>query len=173
MAAALLVPTAGQCLRVAGPLVLVLGTVWFWRHGELFLERLFPHWEWERNLGWLNLRADRQAERLLRFCTHLLHLALLGALVGILFLSWSLGQPQDTDSAIGLFSLGAVWLYLIACYGFWIYYFVAILAPRVRDEYEAAELARYRKENPELEKENRAGDRFNVTVWEPTRPRRF
>ena len=171
--AALLVPTAGQCVQIGGPIVLVLGTIWFWRNGEFLLARLFPNWEWERTLGWLNLRANRQAERILRVLTHLLHAALLLALAGILALSWSLGQPVDTDSVIGVFSLVGVWILLIGCYGFWFYYFTAILAPRVRDEYEAAELERYRLENPELEKENRAGDRFNVTVWESTRPRRF
>ncbi len=173
MAAALLVPTAGECLQVGGPLVLVLGTLWFWRNGDLLLARLFPEWEWERKLGWLNLRANRRAEGILRILTHLLHVALLLALVGILVLSRSLGQPQDTDSVIGLLSIAGVWMYLIAGYGFWIYYFTCILAPRVRDEYEAEELARYRLENSEIEKEHRAGDRFNVTVWEPTRPRRF
>jgi hypothetical protein len=173
MAAALLVPTAGQCLQIGGPIVLVLGTIWFWRNGDLLLERLFPNWEWERQLGWLNLRANRQADRILRALTHLLHGALLIALIGILALSSFLGRPLDTDSAITLFSIFGVWVYLIACYGFWIYYFAAILAPRVRDEYEAAELARYRRENPEVDDLPSPAERLNVTVWDSSRPRRF
>jgi hypothetical protein len=171
--AALLIPTAGQCLQLGGPLLIALGTIWFWRNGDVVLARLFPKWEWERQLGWLNLRANRNAERILRVVTHLLHLALLLALVGILALSWRLGQPLDTDSYGGMFSIAGAWIYLIASYGFWIYYFVSILGPRVRDEYETAELERYRLENPEIAPESKTGDRLNVTIWNSSRPRRF
>jgi len=171
--AALLIPTAGQCLQLAGPLLIAIGAIWFWRHGDVVLARLFPQWEWERKLGWLNLRANRQAERILRALTHGLHLALLLALVGILLLSWSLGQPPDTDTLGGILGLAGEWIYLIACYGFWIYYFTAVLYPRVRDEYEAAELERYRLENPELDSTRKSGDRLNITVWDSSRPRRF
>ena len=171
--AALLVPTAAQCLQVFGPLVLVFGIVWFWRNAEVFLAQLFPRWEWERTLGWLNLRANRRAERILRVFTHLLHTALLLVLIGILVLSRELGQPWDTDSYAGMFSLVAVWIYLITCYGFWVYYFAAVLAPRIREEFEAAELQRYRLENPEHVEMPKAGDRFQVTVWDASHPRRF
>jgi hypothetical protein len=170
--AALLVPTASQCLRLAGPLLALFGVIWFWRYGDEVLARLFPHWEWERKLGWLNVKANRHVERILRMFTHLLHVTLLAALVGILGFSWLLGQPQDTDTYLGIFSRGFQWINLMACYMIWVYYFLVILGPRMRDEFELEELTRYRVEHPDTERE-RVKERMKISVWDSTRPRRF
>jgi hypothetical protein len=151
----------------------ILGAIWFWRNGEAVITRLFPHLEFERGLGWLNQRSTRRAERILCGLTHLLHVALLVALAGILALSWNLGQPVDADNARDLLALAGEGLYLIVCCGLWIYYFAAILAPRLRAEYEAAELARYRAENPEEPTRPKRVDRLGITLWELTPPRRF
>jgi hypothetical protein len=170
---ALLVPSASQCLAFAGPFLAVGGLVWFWRHGDLLIARLFPQLKWERELGWLNLRAHRRAERILRGLTHVMHLVLLGALAGILGLAWLLGQPHDMDTLPGAFSIPFEFVYLLLFLGIWIYYFVSILGPRVRAEFEEGELRRWRLENPEAGPERRRPkDRLQVSLWETDRPRR-
>ena len=171
--AALLIPTASQCARVAWPLVLFGFAIWFWRHGDLLLARLFPHWGWEKDLGWLNIKANRHAERILRGITHLLHLALLVALAGILFLSWSFAQPRDPNDTINNLVLFIEWFYLFACYGAWIYYLAVVLYPRLRDEFEAEELVRYRLEHPDPMEEEKARMRDKIAAQALNRPRRF
>jgi hypothetical protein len=172
---ALLVPSISQCLALAGPFLAVGAIIWFWRHGDAVIARLFPHLKWESELGWLNLRAHRRADRIMRGLTHLLHLVLLGALAGILGLSWMLGQPHDMDSVSGAFSIPFEFVDLMLFLGMWIVYFSYALAPRLRAEYEEAELRRYRLENPEVEEERRqsANDRLKISLWETDRPRRF
>ena len=174
MLAALLVPNASQCIAIGGPVLAIIGLVWFWHHGDAVIARLFPQLKWERELGWLNLRAHRRADRIMRGLTHVLHTLLLGALVGLLGFAWLLGQPHDTDSAIGLFSIPFEFIYLVFFLGIWIVYFVYLLAPRIRAEYEDQELKRWRAEHPEEvpEMRKRAG-RFDVSVWDAGRPRRF
>ena len=169
----LLIPTASQCVRVAWPLVLFGVALWFWRNGDTVIERLFPHWRWEKELGWLNIKGNRQAESILRGFTHLLHLGLLVALAAILFFSWTFGQPHDTDDKLILITLFVEWFYMFACYGVWIYYLAVVLYPRIRDEFDAEELDRYRIEHPDLEEAKIAADRLKISLWESKRPRRF
>ena len=171
--AALLIPTAGQCCRAAWPLVLLASAIWFWRHGDAIAARLVRNREWQIQLGWLDLKTDRIAGQILAAFTHLLHLSLLVALIGILYLSWVFGQPQDMSDQLTAIALFVEWTYLFASYGIWIYYLGFMLYPRVRDEFEAAELARYRLEHPDLEKQKITDERLKVSLWDSGRPRRF
>ena len=170
---ALLVPSAAQCLAFGGPIVSLAGLFWFWRHGDEWIARLFPHLQWKRELGWLNLSADRRADRIMRGLTHALHVGLLAALIGILGFAWLLGQPHDTDSTLGLFSIPFQFIYLPLFLGIWIVYFTYLLGPRVRAEFEEGELRRYREENPDEEPKGKSADRLKITVWNSSRPRRF
>jgi hypothetical protein len=165
---ALLIPSANQCLAIAGPLVSVGVVIWLLRHGDRTIARLFPHWEWERELGWLNLKANRRAEAVLRGLRHLGHTFLLLTLGAILGLSWLAGQPHDMDAAEGVFAYALELIYLGVCLGIWIYYFVAILAPRIVAEHEEEELQRYRAEHPD-DDEPRTPSPRNITVWDTTR----
>jgi hypothetical protein len=171
---ALLVPSVSQCLALAGPILSVVGIIWFWRHGDAVIARLFPSLKWERELGWLNLRAHRRADQIMRGLTHVLHLVLLGALAGILGLSWMIGQPHDMDTVAGAFSIPFEFIDLTLFLGIWIVYFAYALAPRLRAEYEEAELRRFRAENPNVEEEWREDpkDRLKISLWETDRPQR-
>jgi hypothetical protein len=169
---AILVPSASQCLAFAGPLLAVGGIIWFWRHGDVLISRLFPQLKWERELGWLNLTAQRRAERILRGLSHVLHAGLLGALIGILGFAWLFGQPHDTDTITGAFSIPFEFIYLALFLGMWIYYFTSMLGPRVRAEFEEEELRRWRRENPDTERERKPKDRLQISLWETERPRR-
>jgi hypothetical protein len=146
------------------------------RNGNRVIDQLFPQLEWERKLGWLNARADRRANQILRVLQHLLHLFLLVMLVGVLTFAWLVGHP-DTDTSLGLFTLAGSYVYLGVCLSPWIYYFVVVLGPRLQAEFEEQELARYRAENPDVDEEVRktraSAPSSRITIWESTRPRRF
>jgi hypothetical protein len=168
---ALLIPSAGQCLAVAMPVASVCAVLWFLRHGDGLIAQLFPHWEWERKLGWLNAKANRRAEVILRGMRHLGHAFLLLMLVGILGLSWLAGQPHDMDTVDGIFLYAVELVYIIVCLIPWIYYFVAMLGPRIAAEYEEEELMRYRAEHPEDDEPRESAPR-NITVWDTPRSSR-
>lgn len=176
MAMALLVPSASQCWSMAGPMVAVAAVIWTVRNSSRIIETLFPQLEWERRLGWLNARADRRANQILRVVRHLLHLFLLVMLVGVLTFAWLAGHP-DTDTSLGLFTLVGTYVYMGVCLSPWIYYFMLVLGPRLQAEFEEQELARYRAENPEIDEEFRKSrastNPAGITIWESTRPRRF
>jgi hypothetical protein len=169
----LLVPSAGQCWNFAGPILAVVGVIWFIRHGDRVIDRLFPHLEWERKLGWLNASADRRVKLILRGLQHLLHVFLLLALAGVLALSWLVGS-SDTNTQLGVLTLADEYAYIGVCLSPWIYYFVVVLGPRLQAEFEEQELARYRAENPEVDHEKqRDADPSRITVWQSARPRRY
>jgi hypothetical protein len=171
---ALFIPTAGQCFAVVAPVASVWGTIWFLRHGDRVIAQLFPHWQWERELGWLNLRANRRAETVLRGLRHLMHAFLLLALAGILGLSWLVGQRLEMETGPGMFALALELIYIGVGLSVWIFYFAAVLAPRLRDEYEEEELQRYRAEHPEKDDAPRSPPSSRITMWESPRPsRRF
>jgi len=173
---ALLVPSASQCWSIIGPIVAVIVVIWLMRNSTRIVETLFPQLEWERKLGWLNARADRRANQVLRGLQHLLHLFLLVMLAGELTFAWLAGNP-DTDSSVGLFTLAGTYVYMGVCLSPWIYYFVVVLGPRLQAEFEEQELARYRAENPEMDEKFRkprgSANPGGITIWEATRPRRF
>jgi hypothetical protein len=166
----LLIPTAGQCLAIVAPVASVCSIIWFARYGDRVIESVFPHWEWERKLGWLNFKANRRAAFMLRGVRHLVHAFLLLALVGLLNFSYCLGQPQDLDTVPGFITFTFQGIDLIACLAPWIYYLFFVLAPRVTAEYEEEELMRYRAENPEDDSESASGPPpKHITVWGATR----
>jgi hypothetical protein len=163
---ALFVPSPAQCLAVAGPVASVLGFIWLVRHGEELIEAIFPHWEWERRLGWLNLRAHRRADAALRWMRHFVHAGLLLALVGIISNAAAFGDGGEGDSLSAGTSLIHLAV-LAACLAVWIVYLATILAPRVREEYEREELERFRRENPEPAEEEKDVRRTGgITIWD-------
>lgn len=50
---------------------------------DRIINRLFPDLEWEKSLGWLNIRAERRANTALRWLGYAIYLLLGGALYGI------------------------------------------------------------------------------------------
>jgi hypothetical protein len=165
---ALLIPSPGQCLTIAAPVASIAAIIWFSRHGDRVIARLFPHWEWERRLGWLNARANRRAETVLRGLRHLGHTFLLFDLAAILGLSWFVGGPHDMDSGASVFTYVLEMVYLGVCLIPWIYYFVVILGPRIRAEFEEEELQRYRAEHPEDDGASETARPRSITVWDST-----
>jgi hypothetical protein len=165
---ALFAPSAMQCVAIAGPVGSVFGLIWLVRHGHEWVAAIFPHWEWERELGWLNLRAHRRADRIFRWVRYVVHAGLLLALGGIIWNAFIFGSFDEWDDpgAVGILLIHLSML--IACLAVWIVYLVTILAPRLREEYEREELERFRKENPDGAKESdfRRRGAGGITIWE-------
>ena len=146
------VPSAEECVWIAGPILGVLLVRWAWLSLDQIIAWLFPNWEFEQRLGWLNLRAQKRAATFLRWLTHLLHALLAVALYGILWAAEGLGTMTPSDPltvASGLSRLPV----LLFSLGFWVVYLRFELIPRLRHEYEEEELQRYRAEHPEIEAE--------------------
>jgi hypothetical protein len=166
---ALFVPSAAQCLTLAGPMAGIFGLVWLARHGQELVEGLFPHWRWERQLGWLNLRAHRRAESALRWIGHFVHAGLAVTLLGIVWNAYLVGEFNRWDDTV---SVGFLLLHLsilLACLAICIVYLATILAPKIRNEYEREELERFRRENPDQKETKQDVHRSvtgGITIWE-------
>ncbi len=58
------IPDAGQCIDWAAPFLVLAAAVCVLRRMDLIIDHLFPHWDWEKRLGWLNITAHRRAEQI-------------------------------------------------------------------------------------------------------------
>ena len=175
--AVLAMPTTRELLLVAAPVAAYLAFRWLLDHLDEILARLFPHWAWEKSLGWLNLTAYRRADTALRWIGYavdaVLALALLGIAWGAQGVSEILG-PDRAAVADGFTRLPAL---LIGC-GLWALYLASALLPALRERHEAEELQRYRAENPLPEEQDkrpvrprRGKSAPTLTIWD-TPPRR-
>ena len=149
------IPTAAECAWILGPVLALLAARWVWSHLDGVVERLFPHWEFEKRMGWLNLRAQRRAESVFRVLTYLLQALLALALYGILWAAEGFGAmtPADPLTVADAFTRLPV---LLASLGLWLVYLGWELIPKLRRAYEEEELERFRAENPDLEEETRS-----------------
>ena len=151
--AEIFIPTAWECLLVASPF-LVLGAMWLLvRLVEQLIARLFPHWEWEKRLGWLNIRVERRAATVLRWMGYAVYAALAVALYGIVWAAPALGNLLQWDNpALVAEGAGQVPVLLI-CLGVWLVYLGCELIPKLRNQYEREELEKFRAAQAELEQE--------------------
>jgi hypothetical protein len=146
------IPTAGDCLRVLGPIGGLFFLNWLFHNSDAIIHRLFPHLEWERELGWLNIRAERRAATFIRLAGYVFYGLLCAALYGIV---WSatvlrdLPQWRDPDALRELTGALSV---LVICGWVWMVYLAGHLIPKLKREYEEEELARFRAELAELER---------------------
>jgi hypothetical protein len=169
--AAIGVPTAGQCLRVLAPFAALLLLRWILRHIDGAIRHLFPHLEWQRQLGWLNIRAERRAAAFLRSIAYLTYFFLALALYGIVWAADGLSRlPQWRDPEV-LLSIQLPVL-LISCL-LWAIYLAGHLLPKLRRDYEHEELERFRAQFAESEEEESSGPRTAQIGWKLSRrPRR-
>jgi hypothetical protein len=169
--AVLFVPSAGQCLALLAPVAAWFLLRWIFRGIDQVIHRLFPSLAWERQLGWLNIRAERQAAIVLRWIGYLVQAALAAALYGI---AWGaegfrlLGRWSDPDA---LSEIDLRLPVFFCCLGLWLLYLGAELFPRLRREYEQEELTAFRAEWRELNEEERPHSRLASPVQAPVVPR--
>jgi hypothetical protein len=149
--AALGIPSAGQCLAFVAPFLGLLAAYWLVGHTDHFIRRFLPSLEWQRQLGWFNIRAERRAAAVLRWLGYAVYASLALALLGIL---WSvqvfpaIDRWNDPPTLVRLATHLPV---LLVSLGLWIYYLGWELLPKLRHAYETEQLAQFRAEQPALQ----------------------
>src|SRR5260221_1795792 len=116
------IPSAWQCLVFAAPLLVVAALWWLIERADQTVNHLFPEWEWEKRLGWLNLQAHRRADLVLRWLGYVVYAVLAVALYGIVWAAPVLGNLQQWDDP-ALMAKGAAQVsVLFICLGLWLGY---------------------------------------------------
>ena len=136
-----------------GPVLAVLALWWLIERTDRIINYLFPHLEWEKSLGWLNIKAERRAKAALRWIGYAFYLLLAGLLYAIVriadaFPPLSEWSNPDVQGDL-LLEIPA----LVVCLGIWLFYLGGVLRPRLRAEWEEAGLKKFRAQVEELEKE--------------------
>ena len=163
--AAIGIPNAWQCLVVASPFLFIAAVKWLVGITDVFIKQLFPYWEWEKQLGWLNIRAHRRAELFWRWFGYFIYATLALALYGIVWASSALSNPAAWSDPNLVPDLMAKVATLLVCLGYWLVYLGCELLPKLRRQYEDEELQRYRVEMAarEEESETRPASRHGAT----------
>jgi len=144
---------AWKFLVFAAPFLAVCALWWIVNRTEQIINYLFPHLEWERSLGWLNIRAERRAATALRWIGYGVYVLLAAALLGIVWGAEGVNElPAWPDPWIigDVMIRGAV---LAICLGAWVFYLGAWLVPKLRTQREEAALRRFRAEMVETDRE--------------------
>lgn len=170
--ATIAIPDVWTCLAFASPFLAGVAVWWLLRRIDQILNHLFPHWEWEKQLGWLNIRDERRADTILRWINHGLHALLAGALYGIV---WGVQAVPSVDNWADALVMGRLALrgpVLLFCLGFWLIYLGCALIPKLRAQYEKEELEKFRAEAQETEdeREKNISSRMRSTMSHPRMP---
>jgi hypothetical protein len=120
---------------------------------DRIIHRLFPDLEWEKSLGWLNIRAERRANLAMRWLGYAVYIVLGGALYGIAWAAVGLQGLADVTDPLQATDLAMRLPVLLMGLGAWILYFGSWLIPKIRAEREEAGLKRFRAEMEEAERE--------------------
>lgn len=151
-----------KCLVFAAPFLAVAAAGWLVNQTDRIINSFFPHLEWEKSLGWLNIRAERRANTALRWLGYALYVVLAAALLGII---WAAEGLQNLASWSDPWVMGDLVLRVPAlaiCLGAWMLYLGGWLVPKLRAEREEAELKKFRAELKEREKEQEAEPRSRI-----------
>ncbi len=151
--AVIAIPSASQCFMVLAP---VAGIALFYaivQSIDRVLAKAFPGLEWQRNLGWFNIKAERRAATVLRWLGHGVMALMAGALYGIVWVAEGLRLlPRWTDPD-ALAELDFRLPVLVTGLGFILFYMGAALLPRLQREYEEEDLEAFRAERAAFEEE--------------------
>jgi hypothetical protein len=107
---------------------------------------MFPDLEWERSLGWLNIRAERRASRAMRWVGYAIIVLLLDSLVLIFWAAKGMPRLADWSDPWVMGDLALRVPTLGLCLLIWIIYLGLGLLPRLRAEREAAAYRKFRAE---------------------------
>jgi hypothetical protein len=152
---------AWKFLLLLAPFITVAMLWWLANRADRIMHYLFPNLEWEHSLGWLNVRAERQAKTALRWIGYGIY-ALLGA--ALLAIVTSVKGLEETQNLVDPNSIGYVLLWLgtiFVCLGAWVLYLGLWLIPQIRAKREEAGLKEFRVEMAELEAEKERLRKFN------------
>ena len=152
--AAIAIPSAAQCFSVLAP-VAAIALFWLILKGiDQALSKAFPGLEWQRNLGWFNIKAERRAATVLRWIGYVVMALMTAALYGIVWGAEGLRLLRHWTDPDALAEMDLRLPVLFGSLSLLLFYFGAALLPRLRREYEEEELEVFRAEWAALEEEN-------------------
>jgi hypothetical protein len=123
---------------------------------DQIMHTVFPDLEWERNLGWLNIRAERRADRAMRWVGYGIVVLLVDSLAGILWSAKGLPRLADWSDPWVMGELALRVPAGLFCLMIWVIYLGLGLLPRLRAEREIAAYKKFRAEMLASDEEKRA-----------------
>jgi len=140
----------------AAPVLVLAALAWVVMRTDRLVEKAFPDLEWERSLGWLNIRAERRASVAMRWVRFGVIVMLIDALV--IFYWCAKGLP-DLSTWADPWVMGDLALrvpLMGVCLLVWVFYLGLGLLPRVRADREAAAYRKFRAQMAAVDEEKRA-----------------
>ncbi len=137
-------PYLQDVLGFATPVIVVAALGWLASSTDRIMNAIFPDLEWERKLGWLNIRAERRAERALRWVGCGVVALLLIALMGILWAAKGMPRLADWSDPWVMGNLALRVPVLGLCLLAWIIYLGLSLLPRLRADREETAYQKFR-----------------------------
>jgi len=153
---------AWKGLVFAAPLLVVVALWWLVTQTDRIINYLYPDLEWEKSLGWLNIRAERRANMALRWLGYGIYALLVVALSGIVWAAIGLRNLGNWSDPWVMGDLALRVPVLGICLGAWLLYLGAWLVPKLRAEREEAGLNQFRMEMAEAEMEREIHPRSRI-----------
>jgi hypothetical protein len=128
------------------PFLAVAAIWWLVNRTDRVVHHFFPHLEWERSLGWLNIKAERRAKKALRWLGYAIHALLVIALLGMVWGATALEAIIDSWPDFDVIVRSVLPLAVLAMsLAIWIVYLGSWLIPRLRAQRETTDLQRFRR----------------------------
>ena len=160
---------AWKGLLFAAPLLVIAAVWWLVTQTDRIINYFFPLLEWEKSLGWLNIRAERRANAALRWVGYAIYAVLVFALSGIVWAAFGLQNLANWSDPWVMGDLALRVPVLGICLGVWLLYLGGWLIPKLRAEREEAGLRQFRREMAwvELEREMHPRSRVKSPLRKP------
>lgn len=139
-------PSPHDVLAFAAPALALAALGWLVLRTDRIMHAVFPDLEWEQSLGWLNISAERRANRAMRWVGYGVMVLLLDALAGILWAAKGMPRLADWSDPWVMGELALRVPALGFCLMIWVIYLGLGLLPRLRAEREATAYKKFRKE---------------------------
>jgi hypothetical protein len=139
-------PSLRDGLAFAAPVLTLAALWWLVLRTDRMMHAAFPDLEFERSLGWLNIRAERRANRAMRWIGYAVVVLLVDSLAIILWAATGMPRLADWSDPWVMGELALRIPALGFCLLIWVIYLGLGLVPRLRAEREAAAYRKFRAE---------------------------
>ncbi len=154
----LALPSWHDVSTFAAPVLVLAALAWVVSRTDRIVATAMPDLEWERSLGWLNIKAEKRASRAIRWVGYGVMVLLVDALVILFWAAKGLPDLSDWNDPWVMGDLALRVPVMVLCVMIWVIYLGLGLVPRVRAEREAAAYKKFRREMRAAEEEKRALD---------------
>ena len=137
-------PSLRDGLAFAAPVLTLAALGWLVSRTDRIIHAIFPDLEWEHSLGWLNISAERRANRAMRWVGYGVVVLLLDSLVIIFWAAKGMPRLADWSDPWVMGDLALRVPALGFCLLIWVIYLGLGLLPRLRAEREAAAYLKFR-----------------------------